>query len=375
MEIKVSPDILELKPYQPGKPISETKREYGLENVVKLASNESPIGCSPHVIEALQEALVDIHRYPDASCHDLRQALSKYYGVSDSTMVFGNGSNELIDLAIRIFCEPGQKVLTSKAAFIAYKICAQAARVKVIETPLDDELCFQLPLLKAELEKDANKEIRVVFIANPNNPTGTYVGHDSVVEFMEWVNAHRQDTLVVMDEAYCEFVRAEDYPKTLELMRKYSNLVSLRTLSKVYGLAGLRVGVLIAPEEVIDLFNRVRNPFNVNSLAQVAAMAAVEDQEFLQQAQLVNWQGLDYYYQEFKRLGLKYYESQGNFVLFDSERNAGEVTQCLLKKGLIVRPVVGFGLTSEIRISVGLPEENEFAIRCIGEMLNEVKPN
>lgn len=361
--VKVSSEIESLIPYKPGKPIAETQREYGLKQVCKLASNEAPFGPSPKVIEALTAELCHLNRYPDASAYNISQVFSKYYGVLPENLVFGNGSNELIDLLIRVFCEPGQSILTSEVAFIAYKICAQAARVKVVEVPMVN-MGFDLQGLKRQMEKEP---ARLIFIANPNNPTGTYVKALELEDFLDFMEAF-PETLVVMDEAYTEFVRAKDYPKSLELFHKYSNLVVLRTLSKVYGLAGLRLGVLMASPEVTGYIHRVRNPFNVNQLAQVAGIAALSDRDYVNQLCHIVWEGLDYFYSELQKMGISYWESQANFVLFDLMKEVTPVYKDLLGQGLIVRPVKNYGLESCLRLTVGRPEENKMAMESLAQV-------
>lgn len=362
----VSKEILNLVPYSPGKPVEETQREYGLEQVYKLASNENPLGVGAKVKEALMRAINDVNRYPDASFYEMKSILAKYYAVKEDRLTFGNGSNELIDLLIRIYCEPGDSILTSEHAFIAYKLCAQGARVATKEVPMGKDLRFNLEEISKQIE-ESNK-VRLVFIANPNNPTGTYVT-ESEIEQLLAQHKDNENILFILDEAYNEFVREKDYPDSLKLIKKYNNLVVMRTLSKVYGLAGLRVGALIAPPEVIDLVNRVRNPFNVNSLAQVAAIAAVSDQDYLKASQKVIWEGLDFFMEEFSKMGVKYWPSQANFILFDCGRPGAEVFQELLKKGVIMRPVTGYGLPHCLRLSVGVPEENQRAIKALAEVL------
>lgn len=370
--MKVSTEILELKPYTPGKPIEETKREFGLDKVYKLASNENPLGPSPMVCEALKAAINNLHRYPDASFYDLRQSFSQRYQVKPTQITFGNGSNELIDLLIRVFCAPGETLLTSANAFVAYQVCAKAARAKFQEIPMGEDLKFQLKeLAKVVNSQTESNPIRLVFIANPNNPTGTYVSEVELREYLEAVK-HQKDTLTVIDEAYLEFVRADDYPSAISLFKEYDNLAVLRTLSKVYGIAGLRVGNLVASEQVVELIDRVRNPFNVNNLAQIAAMVALDDHEYLDKVRKLNWAGLDYFYQELSALDVKYWDSQANFVLFDTFRDAKQVFQELLKRGVIVRPVMAQGRNSFIRLSVGLDEENRAAISALKEVLQDI---
>lgn len=361
--MQVSDDILGLKPYIPGKPIEETKREYGLNTVYKLASNENAIGVSPKVKQALIEAIDDLHRYPDASCYELKSKVSEVFNIPMNQISFGNGSNELIDLVIRIFCEKGDKILTSHAAFVAYRICAQAARVQTVFVDLDEDL-------KAAVEDilDAwSPEHKIVFIPNPNNPTGSYYSKDEVEQILHFFS--EKDCLVVFDEAYVEFVRAVDYVSAAEYLNKYNNLIVMRTMSKVYGIAGLRLGFVLASAETIDLIDRVRNPFNVNSLAQVAAKVALEDTDYIKRGQEITWNGLDYFYENFDRMAIKYWSSQGNFVLFDCGKEAGPIVEELLKLGVIVRPVANYGYPNYIRLSVGLPEENEIAIKAIEKVL------
>jgi histidinol-phosphate aminotransferase len=364
--MKALPEIQTLTPYQPGKPISETKRELGLNHVYKLASNESPIGPSPRVKQAMMAALEDINRYPDGACFEMRQAVAKYYGVPPESLIFGNGSDEIVDILVQIFCDPARdSILTSQAAFSAYQISAQSVRVKAQTTPLAADLRFDLRAMAERLEKDPS--IRFVFLPNPNNPTGTYFTADEFDAFMQV--ASKKDLYVVLDEAYVEFVRAKDYPHGRDYQKKYPNILLLRTMSKVFGLAGLRVGLLIAPAEVCDMVNRVRKPFNINCVAQAAVVAAMSDKEHLDQVKRLTWEGLDYYYAELKQMGLRYWPSEGNFVLFDCGRDAGEVFQQLLREGVILRPVKPYGFPTYLRMSVGLPEENQAAIRALHKVL------
>lgn len=363
--LKVSPEIQNLVPYVPGKPIRETQRELNLEHIVKLASNESPWPPSPRVVKAIQEAALEINRYPDGSSFEMKQAVASYYNLPLESLAFGNGSDELADLLIRIYCEPGDLILTSQGAFSCYQISAQAARARTVFTPLTSDLRFDLSAMAQDLEK--NPKIRLIFLPNPNNPTGTYFTRQEFTDFM--TKAAQKDVLVIIDEAYVEFVRAADYPNGKDFLRDYPNLCLLRTMSKVFGLAGVRVGTLIAPPQVVDLINRVRKPFNVNLLAQVAVIAALQDLEYVKQLTQLMWDGLDYYYKELDRLGLKYWKSQGNFVLVDTNRDGDEVFKALLKQGVIVRPVKPYGFNTHIRLSVGLAEENRAAIQALEKVL------
>lgn len=369
--MKVSAEILNLVPYRPGKPIAETQREFGLSEVYKLASNENPLGPSPKAIEAIKKHLQEQHRYPDPSCFELVQKISHKWNVPTTQIGIGNGSNEIIDLLIRIFCEPGDSILTTKAAFVAYQVCAQAARVKVRTTPLKSDLTLDLKAIADDFYRNPTSQIRLIFIPNPNNPTGTCVGGAELDEFLVRLG-NRDDVLLVFDEAYTEYVRDPKFKEAAKFYQKYSNVIVIKTFSKVYGMAGLRLGVMLAPEYVLEYYNRVRNPFNVNDLAQVAAIAALDDSEYVAASQKMVWQGLDYFYKELDRLGFKYWPSQANFVLFNTKRNAEQVYQNLLKKGIILRPVTNYGFRTELRMTVGQAEENQKAIAALEKMRDEI---
>lgn len=367
--MKVSAEIQNLVPYKPGKPIAETQREYGLTTVYKLASNENPLGISPKVKAAIEKALTNLHRYPDPSFFELIQTASTELKVAKENISVGNGSNEIIDLLIRIYCEPGQAVLTFDAAFVAYAVCAQAARVKVITLPYGENFTMSLEKMAETLRaRRASDKIRLVFLPNPNNPTGVHIPHKDVEKFLKEFG-NDPELLIVFDEAYTEFTRAADCQSALPLMSANSSLVVVRTLSKAYGLAGLRVGLLLAPVSVIDLYNRVRNPFNVNELAQVAAVAALQDHAFVQKTVELTWQGLDYFEKELEKLGIPAVKSQANFLLFDTRRDVLKLNEALLRRGVILRPVLNYGLKTHLRMSVGLPHENEAAIKALAEVL------
>lgn len=359
-------NFLSLQPYKPGKPISETKRELGLNEVIKLASNESPLGPSQAVLEAIRANAGEVYRYPDGACFEMRRALSEYFGTEPNTLIFGNGSDELVDILCQIYLEPGDSILTSQGAFSAYQISAQSVRAKTIQTSLTPDSRFDLQAMADQLKN--NSKIKLVFLPNPNNPTGTYFTENEFEEFMQ--TAAGKDIFVVLDEAYIEFVRAKDYPHGQNFQRRYKNVLLLRTMSKVFGLAGLRVGIMIAPPDVIDLMNRVRKPFNINSLAQVAVTAAVKDRAHVEKVKKLTWDGLDYYYEALAGMNLKYLPSQGNFVLFDTRRNGEEVFQAMLKQGVILRPVTSYGFPKHLRMSVGLPEENRAAIAALKKVLS-----
>ena len=369
--MKVSAEILNLVPYKPGKPVSETQREYGLTEVHKLASNENPLGPSPKAIAAVQAHLQQQHRYPDPSCFELIQRIAKIWNVPENQVGIGNGSNEIIDLLIRIFCESGDSILTSKSAFVAYQVCAQAARVKVRTTPLRADLTLDLKAIADDFFRHPQAGTRLIFIPNPNNPTGTAVGGAEMDEFLVRLG-NRDDVILVFDEAYTEYVRDPNYKEAAKFYKNYSNIIVIKTFSKVYGLAGFRLGAMLCPSYVLELYNRVRNPFNVNDLAQIAGIAALDDVNYLHDSQKIVWQGLDYFYKELDRLELKYWPSQANFVLFDTGRDAQLCFVNLLKKGIILRPVQNYGFSTELRMTVGSVEENKKAIIAIEKMLTEV---
>lgn len=366
MKIEITEEIKSLIPYKPGKPLSEAQREYGIKDFVKLASNECPIPPSQSILKSIQAAALEIHRYPDPSCYELRKVAAQYYDAREEKFVFGNGSNELIDLLIRAFCKPGDAILTPKYSFVAYRICAQAFGVRTIESDLKPGFKVDLDAISKLIETSWTCP-KIIFIPNPNNPTGTYINKTELDAFLKkW--GHREDFLIVFDEAYTEFVRAKDYPHGLA-SSTYKNVVVLKTMSKVFALAGLRIGAMIADPFIVDIINRIRNPFNVNSLAQAAAMAAFQDKPFLDEIKKLAWDGLDYFSSEFTKMGLEYIPSEANFVLIDTAQDAAVVNEKLLKKGVILRPVSNYGLPKHLRVSVGLESENKKAVQMLKEVL------
>lgn len=362
--IKVSDEILNLKPYVPGKSIAEVQREYGLKEIYKLASNENPLGPSRKVIEAIKKSLVDIHRYPDGSYFELKNAIANNYSIDSKYVTCGNGSNELIDLLVRIFCEPGSSILITEGTFVAYKVCAHANRVKVTSVPLKKDLSTPCK----ELLKAWTPEHKIIFLPNPNNPTGCYINMADLDLIMKELGNSEQ-VMIVLDEAYVEYVRAKDYPNGIDYFKKYKNVVLLRTMAKAYGLAGLRLGALISQPEVVELIDRVRNPFNVNLLVAEAAKVAFQDREYLQESQKIVWDGLDYFYDEFNEMGIDYCPSQGNFIFFDTKKDSTKIFEALLKRGVILRPLKNYGFMTQLRMSVGLQNENEKAMACLKELI------
>ncbi|MCB0378186.1 MAG: histidinol-phosphate transaminase [Bdellovibrionales bacterium] len=369
--MRVSPEIESLIPYKPGKPIEETKRELGLTEVIKLASNENPLGPSPKAIAAIKGSLENLSRYPDPSAYDLRMKLSQSWKVRAEDIVIGNGSNELIDLLVRVFCEPGDRIVMPDKSFIAYAVVSQAARVGKREIPVDKNFHWDVDKFVEDFKENHNSREKILFLANPNNPTGTYVTKPEMDHLLEGLGG-RSDLLIVIDEAYNDFVRANDFSSSIDYMKDYNNVLSIRTFSKAYGLAGLRVGALIGNTEITQWVNRVRNPFNVNSLAQAAAMAALDDSSYIKESRELVWRGLDSFYEFFKEMKLPYWESQTNFVLFDSLRDGEHLFNCLMRKGLLVRPMKAYKMPRHIRLSIGTDQENKRAMEILKETLLEV---
>jgi histidinol-phosphate aminotransferase len=343
--------IKSIAPYQPGKPISELAREMGLEesSIIKLASNENPLGVSPLAQAAMREVLSDLGRYPDGNGFELKAALSRKFGVATGAVVLGNGSNDVLDLAARAFLTPGHDAVYSQHAFAVYPLAVQAIGARGIEVPAREYGHDLEAMARAVTPKT-----RIVFIANPNNPTGTMAPYRVLEAFLETLPAH---ALVVLDEAYNEYLPQDVRTDTVPWLRRFPNLVITRTFSKVYGLAGLRVGYAFASAEVADLMNRVREPFNVNSMALAAASAALDDTEFVRRSHELNLAGMQQVTAGLTAFGLDYIPSFGNFVSF-RVRDAAGVFQRLLRSGVIVRPIAGYGLPDHLRVSIGTESEN-----------------
>jgi histidinol-phosphate aminotransferase len=360
--------IRAIAPYQAGKPIAEVAREFGLNeaNIIKLASNENPFGVPESAKQAMADAVAELGRYPDANGFDLKGALSKRYDVPADWITLGNGSNDILEIAAHALVERGQSIVYSQYSFAIYALAAQGVGAQHIVTPAK-AYGHDLAAMLAAIRDDT----RLVFIANPNNPTGTFIPAAEIEEFLAKVPSH---VVVVLDEAYNEFLAPQDQFESAEWVKKYPNLLVSRTFSKAYGLAGLRVGFAIAQPALTDLLNRVRQPFNVNSLAQAAAIAALNDKDFLQKGAENNAAGYQQYVAAFDKLGLEYVPSFGNFVLVKVGDDAGagaRVNLSLLKQGVIVRPVGGYGLPEWLRVSIGLPEENEAFIEALTVALAE----
>ncbi|MET0105041.1 MAG: histidinol-phosphate transaminase [Sedimenticola sp.] len=356
-----APGIANLKPYVPGKPISELERELGITDSVKLASNENPLGCSEKAKAAMQAELADAARYPDGGGFELCKALAAKHGVDAGCITLGNGSNDVLDMIARVFLSPGYESLFSQHAFAVYPISSQAVGATLKIAPADNYGHDLEAMLNMVGEKT-----RVVWIANPNNPTGTWLNGEELENF---IAAVPENVIVVVDEAYIEYVDEDEYPDASQWLLKYPNLIVTRTFSKAYGLASQRVGYGLSHPDIADLLNRVRQPFNVNSMAQVAALAALQDQDFIEQSVKVNSEGMAQLITGFAELGLSYIPSVGNFVTVDVGRPVEEVDQALLREGCIGRPVANYGLPNHLRITVGLQEENARFLAAMKKVL------
>ena len=345
-------------PYEPGKPIEEVERELGIRKAVKLASNENPLGPSKKAIRAMREALSKVHLYPDGGCFYLKEQLSDEFKLSKNHFVIGNGSNEIIELLARGFVSPGDRVIASDQSFLVYPLITQVCGGEFVSLPMNDG--------RYDLEgiaKLVNDRTKIIFVSNPNNPTGTYVTDDEVEDFLGQIPKR---IIVCFDEAYYDFVNAKDFPNSLAYIKAgRENIIILRTFSKSYGLAGLRIGYGIAHPDVVQYLDKVRQPFNVNQLAQVAACAALSDKLFLKKTQQLIWTEREYVCKELKKMGFQYLPSQANFILFNAGRDAAPIFQALLKKGIIVRGMKAYGLPNYLRVTIGKHSENKTFLKAL----------
>ncbi len=361
MKSIANPTIFSVKPYIPGKPIDEVKRELGVRDVIKLASNENPYPPSPMVRRAIAVAGKEVNRYPDGGCFHLRQMLSQRLKVSEEQLIFGNGSDEVIVMAVRAFVNPGDEVVIAKPSFLIYSIASKLAGGQVKEIPLKD-LRYDLDAM----QKAVTKKTKIVFLGNPDNPSGHYLTHTDLLRFIKSIPAK---VVVFIDEAYFEFVRANDYADSLKLLKQFPNVIVTRTFSKMYGLAGLRIGYGVARADVIELLNRVREPFNVNSIAQAAAMACLKDDRYYRLIADKIEKQRNYLYQQFTRLKLSYQQSWTNFILVKINQDSTVVTQKLMKKGVIIRDMNVWGLSNTIRVTIGTPAENRKLVSALEDVL------
>ena len=358
------PGVQQLSPYVPGKPVDELARELDLDpaSIVKLASNENPLGPSPKALEAIRSELAELTRYPDGNGFELKSRLAARCGVQINQVTLGNGSNDILDLVARAYLAPGLNAVFSQYAFAVYPISTQAVGAQGKVVPAKD-YGHDLEAMLAAI--DANT--RVVFIANPNNPTGTWFGPDALERFLARVP---QSVLVVLDEAYIEFAEGDELPDGLKYLARYDNLLVSRTFSKAYGLAALRVGYALSSAQIADVLNRVRQPFNVNSLALSAACAALDDADYLAQSRQLNDAGMAQLEAGLRELGLSWIPSKGNFIAVNFGRDTAAINQALLRAGVIVRPVVGYGMPNFLRVSIGLPAENARFLDALAKVLS-----
>jgi histidinol-phosphate aminotransferase len=360
--MKIKKSIRDLIPYPPGKPIEELTREYGIKKVIKLASNENPLGPSPLSLKAIRKGLSQLHRYPDGSGYYLKEGLSRQLGVKSDQILLGNGSNEIIELALRTFLGPGDEVVSPSPSFLVYGTAVQAAGGKNILVPLKRFIIDLEAMLRA-----VSPRSRIIIVNNPNNPTGTVIKRKGWEKFLKAVPP---DILVLLDEAYIDFVDDPDCPDGLEYLASDKPLLVLRTFSKAYGLAGLRVGYGVTQAGLADYMNRVRQPFNVNSLGQAGALGALEDREFFEKTRSLIREGKLVLEKGLKSLGLTYIPTQTNFLLIKVPGKAQEVFEAMLHKGVIIRSMKSYGLENFIRVNMGLPEENHIFLKALGEVLS-----
>ncbi len=361
MEAIVPEHIRGLVPYPPGKPLSELERELGVSKAIKLASNENALGPSPKAMAAIQAALPELHRYPDGGAFYLKRRLATHLGVDASQLLLGNGSNEIIELLIRTFCTPDAGVLTSECTFVVYKLIATAAGAPFEAVPMRDHT-FDTDAIAARV----TDQTRIVFLCNPNNPTGTMFGQQALDRFVDTIS---DDVILVLDEAYWEYVPEDARVDAMALLARRPRTVVLRTFSKAYGLAGVRVGYGITSAELADYVNRVRQPFNVNHLGQVACQAALDDQEHVDQVVALTRDGLANIAAGLEALGLRPVPTRTNFMLFDCHREAWPIYEALLQKGVIVRPMKAYGLPTFLRVNAGTHEENARFLDTLKDVL------
>lgn len=360
MNLFVPDYIVSIEPYSPGKPLEELEREYGIFDSIKLASNENPLGPSPMAVEAMKCFLDKLNRYPDGSGHDLINKISEKLKVAPDNVVLGNGSDEIIGMLTRALLKQGDEVLLPWPSFLMYDIMVRSVGAVPVYVPLKS-LAIDLNSIQSRI----TQKTRMVFLCNPNNPTGTVFSKKDFESFLEGI----PEIVVVVDEAYIEFVRDKYCARGVDFLDTDTVVVTLRTFSKAYGLAGIRVGFGVMREEIARILNKVRQPFNVNSLAQAGAIAALGDEAFLKKTLNLVHEGLDFLYDSLERLGIKYFPTQANFFLIDVKRNADEVFESMLREGVIVRSMTSYGYPEYIRINVGLYEENVRFIKALEKVI------
>ncbi|MDH2998598.1 histidinol-phosphate transaminase [Pasteurellaceae bacterium LFhippo2] len=353
--------VKSLSPYQAGKPIEELERELGISNIIKLASNENPFGFPESAKQAIINQLNDLTRYPDANGFELKATIAKKFGIEPNQITLGNGSNDLLELFAHTFASEKDEIIYSQYAFIVYPLVTKAINAVAREIPAKNWGHDLDGFLQA-----INDKTKLIYIANPNNPTGNFLTETEIDAFLAKVPAH---ILVVLDEAYTEFTKADERVDSFGLARKYPNLIISRSLSKAYGLAGLRIGYAVSNSEVADLLNRVRQPFNCNALALASAIAVMNDDAFVEKVAQNNRLEMARYETFCQANGLEYIPSKGNFITIDFKRPAGAIYEALLREGVIVRPIAGYGMPNHLRVSIGLPEENDRFFKALLRVL------
>lgn len=354
--------VLKIKPYIAGKPIEEVQREYGLTDIIKLASNENPLGPSPKAVEAMKKAAEKVGLYPDGNCFTLKKAVSEHLGVQPDNLSFGTGSDELIREIGNAFLDPEDCVVQASPSFSQYEGAASANGCRCRMAPLNADFTYNVDALIDCI----NEHTKLVYVANPNNPTGTLMPQKDAEKLLSHLP---ERAVLVLDEAYYEYNKRPDYPNGLQWVKEGKNVILLRTFSKIYGLAGLRLGYAVSNPELIGYIERLRLPFNVNSIVQAAAVASIADQDHVERTRKLNTEGKGYFYREFERLGINYTPSEANFVWADIERNSKEVFVEMLKRGVIIRTGDIFGQPTHIRVTTGLPDQNARFISTLEEVL------
>ncbi len=362
MDITIPEYILAIDPYEPGKPIEALEREYGITDSIKLASNENPLGPSPKAIKAIQDQIEALHRYPDGAGHVLTEKLADHLGVNCGNIVLGNGSDEVIGMLSRSLLAPGEEAIMPQPSFLMYEITVRSVGAQPVFVPLNDDLAIDLNAIADRL----TPRTRLVFLCNPNNPTGTIITASDLTAFLKDLPA---GVTVVIDEAYIEFVRDSRCAKGVDFFQAGFPVVILRTFSKAYGLAGLRIGYGLMQKPLADILHRIRQPFNAGTLAQVGAAAALDDEEHLQKTVHLVQSGLEFLYDVLGGLGIRCYPTQANFFLVDVQEDAGQVFRKMLAEGVIVRSMRSYGFPNFIRISVGLPQENQRFVTALAKVL------
>ncbi len=360
-ELTPNPGIETIKAYQGGKPIEEVKRELGITDIIKLASNENPLGPSPLALQAIAESAKQVHCYPDGNAYYLKADLAKHLGTTEEQLILTNGSNEVLTLVGETYLRPGDEVIYAEGAFVVYEHVAQVSGATAVVVPMQHDT-YHLPSIAASI----TDKTKVIFIANPNNPTGTVVTAVETAQFMAQVPEH---VLVVFDEAYYEYVTHADYPHTLPYVMENRNCIITRTFSKIYGLAGLRVGYGIAPPSIISTINPIRQPFNCNAVAQAAARAALRDTDYVRESQELNAEGKTFLYTAFEKLGLRYIKTEGNFIMVFVNQAGVDLVDAMMKKGVIVRGMAGYGYPNAIRVTIGRQQENERFIEVLTSLV------